>query len=62
MLSITGFSPETGGACDPLTQSFEQSFFGLLPFVDTAEVGADGSLSLVSAIAGNQAFVFAPAG
>ncbi len=60
-LSISGLDFASSGTCDQITQGLETGYFSLLPFLDTAEVGDDGSLSLLSGIAGNQGFVFAPA-
>jgi hypothetical protein len=44
-----------------MTSGLEQGFFGLVPFIDTVEFGADGSLSLSSSFAPQQGFVFARA-
>lgn len=60
-LTITGFEPGSAGSCDQLTQGLEAGYFSLVPFLDTAEVGDDGTLSLLSALGGDQGFVFAPA-
>lgn len=60
-LSLSGLDFASSGTCDQITQGLETGYFSLLPFLDTAEVGEDGSLSLLSGIAGNQGFVFAPA-
>lgn len=60
-LSISGLDFASSGTCDQITQGLETGYFSLLPFLDTAEVGDDGSLSLLSGIAGDQGFVFAPA-
>jgi heat shock protein HslJ len=57
-LVVSNFESASSGTCDQLTQGLETGYFSLLPFLDTAEVGADGSLSLVSALGGNQGFVF----
>lgn len=61
-LALTGFTAATSGACDQMTAGLEQGFFSLLPFIDSAELGADGTLSLASAFAPQQSFVFARAG
>ncbi|MEZ4596018.1 MAG: META domain-containing protein [Chloroflexota bacterium] len=61
-LTISGFESASSGTCDQLTQGLETGYFSLLPFLDTAEVRPDGSLSLVSALGGNQGFVFQRAG
>ncbi len=58
-LSVSGFTPATSGTCDQMTAGLEQGFFGLMPFIDTAVIGADGSLSLASSFAPQQGFVFA---
>jgi heat shock protein HslJ len=61
-IAITGFTAASSGTCDQMTAGLEQGFFGLMPFVDTAEIGADGSLSLASSFAPQQSFVFERAG
>ncbi|MBX3030873.1 MAG: META domain-containing protein [Chloroflexi bacterium] len=60
-LTISGLEFASSGSCDQIASGLEQGYFALLPFLDTAEVGADGSLSLVSTLGGGQGFVFAPA-
>jgi heat shock protein HslJ len=61
-LTISGFESASSGTCDQMTQGLETGYFSLLPFLDTAEVAADGTLSLESALAGGQGFVYEPAG
>jgi hypothetical protein len=58
-ITITGFTAASSGTCDQMTAGLEQGYFGLLPFIDTAEFGADGSLALASSFAPEQGFVFA---
>ncbi len=53
--------PATGGTCDSTASGLEQGYFSLLPFLDTAEIKADGTLSMVSALAGGTGFTFEPA-
>jgi len=60
-IAITGFTAASTGTCDQMTSGLEQGFFGLVPFIDTVEFGADGSLSLSSSFAPQQGFVFARA-
>ncbi len=60
-LALKDVVPATGGTCDSTTSSLEQGFLSLLPFLDTAEIKADGTLSMVSVLAGNTGFTFAPA-
>jgi hypothetical protein len=57
-LSISGFTPATTETCDQITLGLEQGYFGLVPFLDTAEVGADGTLRVASSFAPQQGFVF----
>jgi len=57
-LTVTDFEAASSGTCDQLTQGLETGYFSLLPFLDTAQIEADGSLSLLSALGGNQGFVF----
>ncbi len=57
-ITITGFTPASSGTCDQMTAGLEQGYFGLLPFIDTAELGAAGSLTLASSFAPEQGFVF----
>jgi heat shock protein HslJ len=57
-LSISGFTPASTETCDQITLGLEQGYFGLLPFLDTAEVGADGTLRMASSFAPQQGFVF----
>jgi heat shock protein HslJ len=61
-LAVSGFESASSGTCDQITQGLETGYFSLLPFLDTAEVGADGSLSVASSFAPEQGFVFARAG
>jgi heat shock protein HslJ len=58
-LAISGFTAASSGTCDQMTAGLEQGYFGLLPFIDTAEFGADGSLTISSSFAPEQGFVFA---
>lgn len=57
-LAISDFESGSSGTCDQLTQGLETGYFSLLPFLDTATIDADGTLSLVSALGGNQGFEF----
>jgi heat shock protein HslJ len=57
-LSISGFEAASSGTCDELTQGLETGYFGLVPFLDTAELAADGSLSVASSFAPAQGFTF----
>ncbi len=60
-IALKELAPSTGGTCDSTASSLEQGFLSLLPFMDTAEIKADGTLSMVSKLAGNTGFTFAPA-
>ncbi len=60
-IALSGVVPATGGTCDATSQSLEQGFLSLLPFLDTAQINEAGTLSLVSALAGGTGFSFAPA-
>jgi heat shock protein HslJ len=60
-LTISGFESASSGTCDQIAQGLETGYFSLMPFLDTAELGADGSLSLASSFAPAQGFVFARA-
>lgn len=60
-IALKDFVPGTENTtCDITTKGLEDAFFSLVPFLDTAEL-TDGSLSIVSALAGNTGFTFAPA-
>jgi heat shock protein HslJ len=61
-LAITGFESASSGTCDPTSQSLEQGYFSLLPYVDTAELAEDGTLKLTASLAGDTGFEFQPAG
>jgi heat shock protein HslJ len=61
-LSISGFEAASSGTCDQMTQGLEQGYFGLMPFLDTAELAADGTLKVASSFAPEQGFVFTRAG
>ena len=60
-LAMSGFESASSGSCDDTTQSLEQGYFSLVPFLDTAEVAADGTLKLTASLA-DTSFEFEPAG
>ncbi|MCY7419699.1 MAG: META domain-containing protein [Chloroflexi bacterium] len=48
------------GTCDTTTQGLQDAYFSLVPFLDTA-TATDGTLSIVSALAGGTGFTFVAA-
>jgi len=52
--------PVADSGCNVTAKSLQESFFSLVPFLDTAEV-TDGTLSILSALAGGTGFTFEPA-
>ncbi len=59
-LTMTGLVTGTGASCDATTQSIEESYFGVLPYLDTAQI-TDGNLVLGSSFSTSITFTFAPA-
>lgn len=53
-LTLSGLDTASSGTCDQLTEGLETGYFGLLPYVDTAEVSASGTLTLTSSITGQE--------
>ncbi len=60
-LTLTDLVTKSGATCDPTTQSLEQSYFSVMPYLDTATV-KDGNLVLGSSFSPSITFTFAPAG
>ena len=58
--TLTDVSTKSGATCDPTTQSLEQSYFSVIPYLDTAKV-VDGNLVLGSSLSSSISFTFAPA-
>ena len=59
-LAMSDLVPATGGTCDATTQSIEQGYFTLIPYLDSATI-TDGKLTLLSSFAPTSTFVFEPA-
>ncbi len=59
-LAMSDLVPGTGGTCDATSQSIEQGYFTLIPYLDSATI-TDGKLTLLSSFAPTSTFVFEPA-
>ena len=59
-LALGNLVTDTGATCDATTQGIEQSYFSVIPYLDTAKV-VDGKLVLGSSLSSSISFTFAPA-
>ena len=60
-LTLTDLATKSGATCGASAQSIEESYFGILPYLDTAQI-TDGNLVLGSSMSSSITYTYAPAG